>query len=64
MRKGLHNLFTVSRLGVTGSLADSLTNTNVTESTQSLIGHFKSRVKHWRSADMAARWHATACLDA
>lgn len=64
MREGLHDLFTVGRLGVTGSLARSLTNTNVIESTQSLVGHFKRRVKHWSSADMASRWHATACIDA
>ncbi len=63
MRERLHNLFTVSALGVTGSLANSLTSANMIESSQSLIGHFKSRLKHWRSANMAARWHATACLN-
>jgi len=64
MREGLEELLTVSRLGITGPLAKSLLNTNVIESSQSLIGKFSGRVKRWGSLDMAVRWHATACLDA
>ena len=62
--EGLEEMFTVARLGVTGALRRSLTNTNCIESMISTIRVVTGRVKNWRDGDMKKRWIATGMIEA
>jgi len=62
--EGLEEMFTVARLGVTGALRRSLTNTNCIESMISTVRVVTGRVKHWRDGDMKKRWIATGMIEA
>ena len=57
-------MFTVARLGVTGRLRRSLTNTNCIESMISITRTTTGRVKHWRDGTMKKRWIAAGMLEA
>jgi putative transposase len=64
LREGLEEMFTVARLGVTGRLQRSLTNTNCVESMISITRTTTGRVKHWRDGTMRKRWIAAGMLEA
>ena len=57
-------MFTVARLGVTGALRRSLTNTNCIESMISTVRTVTGRVKKWKDGDMKKRWIATGMIEA
>ena len=62
--EGLEEMFTVARLGITGALRRSLTNTNCVESMISTVRVVTGRVKHWQGGDMKKRWIATGMIEA
>jgi putative transposase len=64
LREGLEEMFTIARLGVTGRLRRSLTNTNCIESMISISRTTTGRVKHWRDGTMKKRWIAAGMLEA
>jgi len=57
-------MFTVARLGITGALRRSLTNTNCIESMISTVRVVTGRVKNWQDGDMKKRWIATGMIEA
>lgn len=64
IREGLEDMFTVRRLGVTGTLAKTLTSTNPIESMISIARTTTSNVKRWRDGEMRRRWCAAGMLEA
>jgi len=64
LREGLPEMFTVARLGITGALRRSLTNTNCIESMISTVRTVTGRVKTWHDGDMKKRWIATGMIEA
>ncbi len=64
LREGLEDMFTVSRLGIDGRLAKTLTNTNAIESMISIARTVTARVKRWHDGDMRRRWCAAGMLEA
>ena len=64
LREGLEEMFTIARLGITGRLRRSLTNTNCVESLISIARTTTGRVKHWRDGTMKKRWIAAGMLEA
>jgi putative transposase len=64
IREGLTEMFTVRRLGVTGSLAKTLRSTNPIESMISTARVTTSNVKRWRDGEMRRRWCAAGMLEA
>ena len=62
--EGLEEMFTVARLGITGALRLSLTNTNCIESMISTVRVVTGRVKKWHDGDMKKRWIATGMIEA
>lgn len=62
--EGLEEMFTVARLGITGALRRSLTNTNSIESMISTVRTVTGRVKNWHDGDMKKRWIATGMIEA
>jgi transposase-like protein len=64
LREGLEEMFTIARLGVTGRLRRSLTNTNCIESMFSIARTTTGRVKHWRDGTMKKRWIVAGMLEA
>ena len=62
--EGLDEMFTVTRLGISGSLHRTLTNTNCVESMISTVRAVTGRVKTWRDGDMKKRWIATGMIEA
>lgn len=62
--EGLDEMFTVARLGITGALRRTLTNTNCIESMISTIRTVTARVKNWQDGDMKKRWIATGMIEA
>ncbi len=64
LREGLEEMFTVARLGVSGRLRRSLTNTNCIESMFSIARTTTGRVKHWRDGTMKKRWIVAGMLEA
>lgn len=64
LREGLEDMFTVRRLGVSGRLARTLTNTNCIESMISVARTVMSNVKRWRDGSMKKRWVAAGMLEA
>jgi putative transposase len=63
LREGLHEMFTVNRLGLPSPLARCLTSTNVIESSFSGSRGRTRRVTHWQSGEMVLRWSAAALLE-
>lgn len=65
LREGLEDMFTVSRLGIDGRLAKTLTNTNAIESMISIARTVTARVKRWQDdGKMRRRWCAAGMLEA
>jgi putative transposase len=64
LREGLEQMFTVRRLGVSGRLAKTLTNTNCIESMISVARTVMGNVKRWKDGPMKKRWVATGMLEA
>ena len=62
--EGLDEMFTVARLGITGALRRSLTNTNCIESMISTVRTVTGRVKTWRDGEMKKRWITTGMIEA
>ena len=57
-------MFTVSRLGIDGRLARTLTNTNCIESMISITRTTMRNVKRWQDGSMKKRWVAAGMLEA
>lgn len=65
LREGLENMFTVRGLGIDGTLARTLTCTNMIESMISICRTTTRNVKRWRNeGDMRRRWCAAGLLEA
>ncbi len=58
LREGLEEMFTVTRLQVTGTLLKTVATTNPVESTVEIVRHHSRNVKRWRDGDMRLRWAA------
>jgi putative transposase len=56
--EGLEEMFTVTRLGVTGTLLRTLISTNPVESMIEIVRHRCRNVKRWKDGDMRLRWAA------
>lgn len=64
LREGLEQMFTVARLGVTGTLAKTLTSSNPIESMFSIARTVNRNVKRWRDGQMVMRWTAAGMAQA
>ena len=65
LREGLDDMFTVRRLGIDGTLAKTLTTTNMIESMFSIVDTTTRNLKRWRDeGDMRRRWAAAGMLEA
>lgn len=64
LREGLEDMFTVRRLGLSGRLAKTLTNTNCIESMISVARTVMGNVKRWKDGSMKKRWVAAGVLEA
>jgi transposase-like protein len=64
VREGLEEMFTVARLGITGSPARTLRSTNPIESMISIARTTTSNVERWRDEQMRRRWCAAGMLKA
>lgn len=62
LREGLHETLTLSRLAVSPLLVQSLSTTNVIESSFSRARHRLRRVTNFSSGNMALRWCASALV--
>jgi hypothetical protein len=62
--EGLDEMFTVRRLGVSGKLVTTLTNTNCIESMISVARTTMGNVKSWKDGSMKKRWVAAGMLEA
>ncbi|MGH8571112.1 MAG: IS256 family transposase [Gammaproteobacteria bacterium] len=64
LREGLADTVTVNRLGVAGSLLQTVESTNPIESMIEIVRDHSRRVKRWQHGEMALRWAATGMLAA
>jgi putative transposase len=64
LREGLEEMFTVTRLGITGTLARTLTTSNPIESMISIARTTNRNVTHWRDGQMVLRWTAAGMINA
>jgi putative transposase len=64
LREGLEEMFTVSRLGIDGRLAKTLTTSNPVDSMISIARTTNRNVKNWRDGHMVLRWTAAGMLNA
>ena len=64
LREGLEEMFTVARLGITGTLARTLTTSNPIESMISIARSTNRNVTHWQDGQMVLRWTAAGMLNA
>jgi len=62
LREGLHEMFTVNRLGLSPSLRRCLCTTNIIESPHSGVRIRTRRVTRWRDQSMVMYWAASALL--
>ena len=60
LREGLAETLTVHQLGLSGTLRQSLANTNVLESVNSQYRALAKNVKHWSNGVQVLRWLAAA----
>lgn len=58
LREGLADMFTVTRLKVSGTLLKTLATTNPVESMNEIVRDHSRNVKRWRDGDMRLRWAA------
>jgi putative transposase len=64
LREGLEQMFTVTRLGIDGRLAKTLTTSNPVESMISIARTTNRNVTRWRDGHMVLRWTAAGMLNA
>lgn len=64
LREGLPELFTVARLGITGTLARTLISSNPIESMFSIARRVNRNVTRWRDGEMVMRWTAAGMRQA
>jgi transposase-like protein len=64
LREGLPEMFTVTRLKVTGALLRTVSSTNPVESMIEIVRNRCRNVKNWRDGDMRLRWAAAGMLAA
>jgi putative transposase len=64
LREGLEQTLTVTRLGIGGSLLQTVESTNPVESMIEIVRDHAGRVKRWSSGEMALRWAAAGMLAA
>ena len=64
LREGLEQMFTVARLGITGTLAKTLTSSNPIESMFSIARTVNRNVTRWRDGAMVMRWTAAGMKQA
>ena len=64
LREGLEELFTISELGIAGSLARCLGSTNIIESPFGTVQKPMRRVRRWQDGSMVVRWVASSMLAA
>jgi putative transposase len=64
LREGLEETLTLQRLGIRGSLKQTLASTNPCESMIECVRRTARNVKRWQSGDMALRWTAAGMLEA
>jgi putative transposase len=64
LREGLEEMFTVTRLGIDGRLAKTLTTSNPIESMISIARATNRNVTRWRDGQMVLRWTAAGMLNA
>jgi transposase-like protein len=64
LREGLEDMFTVTRLGITGTLARTLTTSNPIESMISIARTTNRNVTRWRDGQMVLRWTAAGMINA
>ena len=62
LREGLEDTLTLMRLGITGTLAQTLCSTNPCESMIEIVRYTQRNVKHWQDGDMRKRWTAAGML--
>ena len=62
LREGLHEMFTINRLGLPPELRRCLGSTNVIESPNGGIRRCTRRVKRWQDHGMVVRWVAASLL--
>jgi len=64
LREGLEEALTLQRLGIRGSLKQTLASTNPCESMIECVRRSSRNVKRWQSGDMALRWTDAGMLEA
>lgn len=64
LREGLEETLTLTRLGIGGTLKQTLESTNPCESMIECVRRTSRNVKRWQSGDMALRWTAAGMLEA
>ena len=64
LREGMAETLTVTRLGVKGTLKQTLQSTNPCESMIEIVRRTSRNVKHWQSGEMCLRWTAAGMLEA
>jgi putative transposase len=62
LREGLEDTLTLTRLGIDGRLAKTLSSTNPIESMIEIVRHTQRNVKRWREGEMRRRWTAAGML--
>jgi putative transposase len=62
--EGMEETLTLTRLGIRGSLKQTLESTNPCESMIECVRRSARNVKRWQSGDMALRWTAAGMLEA
>ncbi len=64
LREGIEETLTLTRLGINGSLKQTLESTNPCESIIECVRRTSRNVKRWQSGEMALRWTAAGMLEA
>ena len=62
LREGMPDTLTLMRLGITGSLAKTLSSTNPCETMIEIVRYTQRNVKRWQDGDMRKRWTAAGML--
>jgi putative transposase len=62
LREGMRETLTLMRLGITGTLAQTLCSTNPCESMIEIVRYAQRNVKRWRDGTMRKRWTAAGML--
>jgi putative transposase len=64
LREGMAETLTLTRLGIRGSLKQTLQSTNPCESTIEIVRRTSRNVKRWQSGEICLRWTAAGMLEA